>query len=117
MKKLFLILIFLLSIFLLSGCSDPVITERGHNADWNEGYDQAMIDVQEKQEKCVNSLRGEIRNLKLTMLSTKRALSVATEPGFGYYPPYDDLLEALVGANDVLRDEPDFGIIYYTDCD
>ena len=49
-------------VFFMSGCSDPVITERGHNADWNDGYESAESDLKEKQEECVTSLNGEIRH-------------------------------------------------------
>ena len=77
------------------------------------------IDYQELEStahKCVDSLKGEIHDLKNTILSTQSALSVATEPGFGYHPPYDDLLEAFEGANSAISNGSTFGVIH-TECD
>ncbi len=61
-------------------------------------------ELESESELCIESLQNEIYDLRSIIVSTEISLSQATRPGFGYYPPYEDLLNAFESANDSISE-------------
>ena len=56
----------------------------------------------EQRDECIDSLLYEREELIQTIGDVDDAVSSIVGPGFGYYPPYEELIQVCEEASDVL---------------
>jgi len=83
-----------------------------------DGYHTENMEMEDKislMTDCINSLQEENSSLVSIIESTDSALDLATEPGFGYWPSYSDLVDAHSEAKGAISAYSPWH--YSTNCD
>ena len=101
-KFLFILIPIVISIAIYSSGYDNGVASKEYSI---ESYQYEISDMEDKislMESCIGSLKQNNADLDDILNSVDSALSIATEPGFGYWPPYEDLIEAHSEAKNAI---------------
>lgn len=91
MKKYFLSFAIIASCVSISGCMS--VDEQGHSSDWNDGYEVAMMEIEEKEielenaKECINLLNEQISDIDNSVNSISSDLKSSLSGN--YYDLYD----------------------------